>query len=211
MSTRKSGSYHSPRRAEQAAATRAAIIAAAGRLFAEQGYAATTMAAIAAEARVTAKSVFTVADKAQLMLLAVDEAIVGDGEPIPVAERPAFRALRTADDPAKQIRLAARYGAAALIRLYPIYRAFEQATAAEPALKEHWRHYQRRRRTDLNQLAEAMHAPEGAVDTVWALLTWHPVALLVEERGWTESQVAQWLADLLTKLLDVRSADQKAG
>ena len=107
MSTRKSGSYHSPRRAEQAAATRAAIIAAAGRLFAEQGYAATTMAAIAAEARVTAKSVFTVADKAQLMLLAVDEAIVGDGEPIPVAERPAFRALLTADDPAKQIRLAA--------------------------------------------------------------------------------------------------------
>jgi hypothetical protein len=159
------------------------------------------MAAIAAEARVTAKSVFTVADKAQLLLLAVDEAVVGDGEPVPVADRPAFQALLTTDDPAKQIQLAARHGAAALIRLYPIYRAFEQAAAAEPALKEHWRHYQHRRRTDLSRLAEAMHAPEGAVDTVWALLTWHPVALLVEERGWTEAQVAQWLADLLTTLL----------
>ena len=44
--------YNAPRRAEQAAATRSAIIDAAGRLFAERGYAGTTMAAIAAEARV---------------------------------------------------------------------------------------------------------------------------------------------------------------
>jgi AcrR family transcriptional regulator len=204
MSTRKSGSYHSPRRAEQAAATRAAIIAAAGKLFAEQGYAATTMAAIAAEARVTAKSVFTVADKAELLRLAVDRAIVGDTEAVPVADREEFRALLSIEDPAERIRLAARQGAATLVRLYPIYRAFEQAAAAEPALKQHWRDYQHRRRADLTRLAEAIPAPDGAVDTLWALLTWHPVALLVEERGWTEDQVAEWLAGVLTALLEPR-------
>lgn len=198
---RKSGSYHSPRRAEQAAATRGAIIAAASRLFAEQGYAATTMAAIAAEARVTPKSVFTVADKAHLLLMAVDEAIVGDGAPVPVADRPEFGALLTAGDPAEQVRLLAAQGAAVLMRLYPLYRAFDHAAAAEPALKDHWRDYQQRRRADLTRLAEAMRAPDGAVDSLWALLTWHPVALLVEERGWTQAQIERWLAGLLTAIL----------
>jgi AcrR family transcriptional regulator len=42
--------YDSPRRREQAAATRRDILEASQRLFEQQGYAATTMAAIAAEA-----------------------------------------------------------------------------------------------------------------------------------------------------------------
>ncbi len=50
--------YHSPRRREQAAATRREILEAAQRLFERQGYAGTTMAAIAAEARVALKTVY---------------------------------------------------------------------------------------------------------------------------------------------------------
>ena len=86
--------YRAPRRAEQAAATREAIITAASRLFGENGYAATTMAAIAAAARVTPKSVYSLAEKPQLLLLAVDRAIVGDDEPTPLADRPGLRAVR---------------------------------------------------------------------------------------------------------------------
>ena len=43
--------------------------------------------------------------------------------------------------------------------------------------------------------------PERATDTLWATLTWHPVALLVEERGWTEADVAAWLRDVLAAVL----------
>ena len=50
--------YDSPRRREQAAATRREILDAAQRLFEQQGYAATTMAAIAAEAGVALKTVY---------------------------------------------------------------------------------------------------------------------------------------------------------
>lgn len=49
--------YDSPRRREQAEATRRDILEAARRLFEAHGYAATTMAAIAAEAGVALKTV----------------------------------------------------------------------------------------------------------------------------------------------------------
>jgi AcrR family transcriptional regulator len=203
----QSGTYHSPRRAEQAAATRTAIIDAAARLFAERGYAATTMAAIAEEARVAVKSVYTLADKARLMLLAVDRAIAGDEEPVAIADRPAVRAIVDATDRAEQARAAARLGAVTLLRLYPIYRAFEQAAGTDPELHAHWREYQTRRYADAARLVAALPAlrpglsAERATETLWALVTWHPVALLVEERGWTAEQLTEWLEDLFTTLV----------
>jgi hypothetical protein len=36
---------------------------------------------------------------------------------------------------------------------------------------------------------------------VWALLGWHPVALLVEERGYTGAQLRRWLEDVFAALL----------
>ena len=48
--------YDSPRRREQAAATRSEILRASQRLFEQEGYGATTMAAIAAEAGVSLKT-----------------------------------------------------------------------------------------------------------------------------------------------------------
>jgi AcrR family transcriptional regulator len=54
----KTRRYESPRRREQAAATRGAILDAAQRRFERDGYAQTTMAAIAAEAGVALKTVY---------------------------------------------------------------------------------------------------------------------------------------------------------
>ena len=50
--------YDSPRRREQAAATRRAILEAAQTLFERDGYAATSMPSIAAEAGVALKTVY---------------------------------------------------------------------------------------------------------------------------------------------------------
>ena len=49
-------------------------------------------------------------------------------------------------------------------------------------------------------------ADHGAVDVVWALVTWHPAALLVEERGYGEAELTGWLETLLTALLSAASA-----
>ncbi|GAA2616532.1 hypothetical protein GCM10010399_54360 [Dactylosporangium fulvum] len=203
MTVVKSGrGQHSPRRAEQAAATRAAIIDAAGRLFAAQGYAATTVAAIAEEAGVTAKSVYTLADKPRLLLLAVTEATGG--------MTPDTTAVLDAPDPAARVRAVAHTGARTLLRLYPIHRAFEQAAAAEPALREPWQEHERHRRARIKKVVRAVAGAGGlrqgltvgrATDTLWALVTWHAVALLVEERGWGRAKLAAWLEDVLAALL----------
>ncbi|MER7009584.1 helix-turn-helix domain-containing protein [Dactylosporangium sp. NPDC000555] len=180
-------SYHAPRRVAAATATREAIMAAAERLFARRGYAATTMAAIAEEAGVTPKSVYALADKPGLLLLAVDR-------PEP--------ASASASGPEDVI--------GGLLRRYPMQRAFEEAAAAEPALREAWRRHERRRRAELKRLARAA-ADAGrlrpgltvgrATDTLWALITWHTVALLVEQRGWGRAKVAEWLDQLLETVL----------
>ena len=50
--------YRSPRREQQARATRLAILEAAHRLFTSDGYTATTMQAVAAKADVATKTVY---------------------------------------------------------------------------------------------------------------------------------------------------------
>lgn len=87
-------------------------------------------------------------------------------------------------------------------------RAFEHAAATDPALREAWRDYQRRRRADVRRLVRAVAgglrpglSVERATDTLWALLGWHPVALLVEERGWGQTQLTRWLEETLMALL----------
>ena len=63
--------YESPRRRQQAAATRTQILESARRLFEEQGYAATTMAAIAADAGVALKTVYVAFETKSGVLRAV--------------------------------------------------------------------------------------------------------------------------------------------
>lgn len=69
--------YRSELRARQAQETRARIVAASARLFATQGYQATTIAAIAREAGVSAETVKTTASKAELLLAAFEVTFSG--------------------------------------------------------------------------------------------------------------------------------------
>src|SRR5437016_2610782 len=76
--------YRSPRREQQARATRARIIAAAARRFLACGYAGTTMRAVAADAGVALPTVELVfGTKAKLLKAVIDVAIAGDDEPVP--------------------------------------------------------------------------------------------------------------------------------
>src|SRR5215831_9332144 len=86
--------YNSPRRREQAAGTRREILGAAQRLFEKQGYAATTMAAIAAEAGVALKTVYVVFETKSGVLRALWNLLLrGEHDDVPVAEQEWYRAL----------------------------------------------------------------------------------------------------------------------
>src|SRR4051794_7831178 len=94
--------YDSPLRAGQARATRRAIVNAAAALFSEHGYGATTVDAIAQAAGVSRKTVFTsVGGKAECLKLALDWAVVGDDEPVPLMERPEIAAQQAEADARK--------------------------------------------------------------------------------------------------------------
>jgi AcrR family transcriptional regulator len=88
----KSRPYNSARRREQAAATRRDILEVAQRLFERQGYAATTMAAIAAEAGVALKTVYLAFETKSGVLRALWNLLLrGDEGEAPVAERSWYR------------------------------------------------------------------------------------------------------------------------
>ncbi|HWK77724.1 TetR/AcrR family transcriptional regulator [Microbacterium sp.] len=69
--------YRSELRAQQALETRRRIIEASARLFATRGYQATTIAAIAREAGVSAETVKTAASKAELLISAFEVTFSG--------------------------------------------------------------------------------------------------------------------------------------
>src|ERR671911_1906981 len=84
--------YPSPRRQEQAAATRRAILEAAQRLFEKQSYAATTMAAIAEEAGVALKTVYVAFETKSGVLRALwNLRLRGDRDELPVAQQEWYR------------------------------------------------------------------------------------------------------------------------
>jgi AcrR family transcriptional regulator len=80
--------YRSPEREARAHATRKRVLRAAVTLFAERGYAATTIRSVAAKAKVSVPTVETLfGTKARLLKATIDVAIAGDDEPVPMLDR----------------------------------------------------------------------------------------------------------------------------
>src|SRR5215470_11723852 len=100
MTSEVKRNYSSTLRAAQARQTRRVIVDAGARLFVEDGFGRTTIDAIAAEAGVSRKTVFTaVGGKVEILKLAIDWAIVGDDEPVALADRPQIDRLKAETDP----------------------------------------------------------------------------------------------------------------
>ena len=125
--------YDSPRRREQAAATRRAILEAAQRLFEQQGYAATTMAAIAAEAGVALKTVYVAFETKSGVLRALWHLLLrGDEDDVPVGERDWYREVLEEPDPERQLRLNARNSRVVKERVGRLLDVIRGAAAADP-------------------------------------------------------------------------------
>jgi AcrR family transcriptional regulator len=198
--------YQSPRRREQAAATRREILEAAQRLFERQGYAATTMAAIAAEARVALKTVYVAFETKSGVLRALWNMLLrGDEGDAPVAERDWYREVLEEPDPERQLRLTARNSRIVKLRIAPVLRVIHTAAPAEPDIEVLWERIQTEfhanQRTIVQSLADKNALkPEldvdRAADILWTINHPHLWQLLVEERGWTPEQYEEWCADL---------------
>ncbi|GAA3206874.1 TetR/AcrR family transcriptional regulator [Dactylosporangium siamense] len=202
--------YRSPRRQAQAEQTRAAIVRAAARLFADRGYAGTTMQAVADEAGVAVESVYKAGSKAQLLRRAHDETVAGDDRPVPLLEREELRAALAVDDQRALIRTFAATVADRARTLSPISRAFVQAAGADPAINASWEELESQRLADQRRLVEAIAAlgplraglsVDRGATLIWTLLNHQSGWLVTHHLGWDDEQVAGWMTETLTCLL----------
>ena len=101
--------YEMSNRARQARETRRRIVEAAARLFVRDGYAATSIAAIAGEAEVAVPTVYaSLRSKANILRAVVDLTVRGDDEAAPLAARPAWKEMEGEEDPRRRLALFAR-------------------------------------------------------------------------------------------------------
>lgn len=148
--------YRSTRRAQQAAQTRADVIAAAQRVFGETGWKGATVATIAKEGGVAVETIYaTFGSKSGLLRAAFDAAVVGDAEPIPLVERPEFESfgIGTLE---QRVQAGLDFLADSFERSARIWRAVLDAAASDPALEDWRRESEGRRRIDSRRSLEAI-------------------------------------------------------
>ena len=197
--------YDSTRRREQAAATRREILEVAQRLFERDGYGATTMAAIAAEAGVALKTVYLAFETKSGLLRALWHLrLRGDEDEAPVGRRQWFRDVIDEPDPARRLRLNARNSRAVKLRAANLMRVMRDAAGADRDIAALWQRIQDDFYDNQRAIVDALDANGAlapgldaarAADVLWTLNhpdLWH---LLVGERGWTPDAYEQWFAD----------------
>ncbi len=202
--------YQSALRGAQAQSTREAVIAAASRLFCEQGYAATSIEDVAAAAGVSRATVFaSVGGKAKLLKTALDVAIVGDDEPISLPERPRSKAIRAEPDPRKYLALYAELVTEMDGRLAAIHEAVRGAAGVDADARALWEsHLAQHRQGAANVISDLSRKgglrqdldPEAAADIVW-LLGPGAYHMLVNRRGWSPERFQAWLTDTFVSQL----------
>jgi AcrR family transcriptional regulator len=204
--------YSSQVRDEQARRTRQAVVTAARELFLAQGYAATTIDAIAEAAHVSRRTVFNSAGgKSVLLKLAFDWAIVGDDEPVALADRPEVKAVRAEQDPHRALLGWAELVAGVAGRVAPIIEVAAVAADSDPAAADLIADFARSRMLGATEFIQHLAslgdglAPgvteQQAADLCWALMDGHVYRRLVTDRGWTTAQFTQWLYQSVAAVL----------
>lgn len=212
--------YESPRRREQAAATRQAILEAAERLFVEQGYVGTSVAEIAEEARVALKTVYAAfGPKPEVLRALWNLRMRGDEEPLPMPERPWYRELVDEPDPHRRLALVAHNSRIVRERTAHVTEIVRVAAPADEQIAALWDRFQRELyelgvRGIVDTLAgDGVLAvdPTTAADIGWTLTHPDVYQLLVRQRGWSPEAYERWLAETLsTQLLVTAAASDRA-
>ncbi|MEA2176884.1 MAG: hypothetical protein QOG77_181 [Solirubrobacteraceae bacterium] len=197
--------YDSPRRREQAGATRRAILDAAQRLFERDGYAASTMAAIAAEAGVSAKTVYLAFESKSGVLRALWHLVLrGDQDERPVADRAWYQEVLDEPDPERQLRLNARNARRVKERAGTMLGVIRSAAATDDDARALWERIEQEFHANQAVIVASIAAKGAlrpgldvarATDVLWTLN--HPDVwlLLVAGRGWLPEEFERWFAD----------------
>lgn len=196
----------------QAQMTRDRIVAAARRLMAERGWAATTIDAIASEAGVATPTVYAVFANKRGLLEGMRQAMLRDSKiPELMAE--------AAGEPGapRRLELWARLIRQQMETSYDVIAIHREAARSDPEAAAAYRTVLDSRQTTFARFIEGLRhalAPgidkRTATDLLWAFSNEELWRELVDERGWSPDRYEQWLARTLIAQLLVPAGDRPA-
>jgi AcrR family transcriptional regulator len=198
--------YDSSRRQRQAAQTRADILAAARRLFAERGYAATTIEAIAAQAEVSEATVYAGFGSKRGILLAFQQLMEQNTD---LGERTrAFHAA--AGNPAEQIAIAVSISLSFPAQHTDLIAVLLAARGTDPDIDEFLHRGLQEHRGAWSMVASALTS-QGALrpglseqeagDLAAALTRPEIYRILSSELGWSHDRITEMLTTVVRSAL----------
>jgi AcrR family transcriptional regulator len=201
--------YDSRRRREQAEKTRADVVDVAKRLFLRDGYAKTTIAAVAAGARVSVETVYkSFGGKPGLIRAICGKALAGEG-PIHAETRSDELKAREAD-PRRILLGFGTLSTEVAPRVSPILLLVRSAAAANPEAAGLETELDERRMTRMRHnartLLEAGHLRRGisledASEVMWTYSSPDLYDVLVRKLNWPPARYGRFIADAMIAAL----------
>jgi AcrR family transcriptional regulator len=203
--------YDSSLRKEQASHTRLRVLDSAQKLFAERGYAASTVEAIAKAAQVAVDTVYAAfGSKRGVLKALLDVRVGGDDAPIDLLDRPRPQAVHREPDQRRQIAAFAEDVSAIIERARPVDDIIRGAAAVDADIAAFRTKAQEHRFGNMRQLVSWFVAngslrdgltEEEAAGIIWTMTSPEVHRLLRVSRGWTPERYSSWLRDSLTRIL----------
>lgn len=198
-------------REARAHATRQRIVDAALELFVDQGYAATSVEAIAQSAAVSPATVYQAfGTKQAIVERALDVTLAGDHVPVAVIDRPWVAEAQRESDPHRRLAIVIRETSKIVARTARVRAVLRDAAAAEANLRSVIAEDYRRRHVTQSAIVELLAADrqlrpgldiERATDIFFAFVSDEMYRLMVVVRGWSESAWRDWLVEAVEREL----------
>ena len=199
--------YDTTLRRRQAEQNRRAILDAATTLFAERGW-SVAVRDIADSAGTSIETIYAhFGSKPELLKQVLDVGVVGDDEPVALAERPEFTAL-SQGSPGERAAAAAALVTAISRRTSGVQRTLREAAAVQPELAARLEEARGRQRLNVRvggAMVAGRELSSAEAEGLWAVLSAEVYELLTGSAGWSPDQYEQWLAGAIIRLLDPES------
>lgn len=201
--------YHLGRRATQVGETRRRVLAAASDRFQQDGYAATTIPAVATAADVSVPTIEAhFGSKANLLKECIDVAIAGDDEPVSVLDRGWTRPAQTATDPGDLLNAVVNVVGPAQQRSAGLVLAAFEGACTDVNLEAVASQMVQQRHATATWIVRTLAAitplrgsESDAVDTLWMLMEPAIYHRFVHRLGWDLHRYQRWFADSARHLL----------
>jgi AcrR family transcriptional regulator len=195
--------YDASGRRERAARTRDAVLSAARRLMLEEGYTATTVARIAAEAGTSVDTIYKAfGGKAGIVRALWQRGLAGQG-PVPAPVR-SDALSSTETDPVSVLRGWGQFTTEVGPPLMPIMLLIRAASITDPEMAALWAEAEQQRRVRMRHNARRLQRRgwlrrgitlEQATDILWTYSSTEFYELLVIKCGWPINRYGQFIGD----------------